>query len=60
VERLVVMWEKGGMVGAYTAPIARINATDSLVRTFICKRQTTNRGRIPKVQSPTHEMAEYA
>lgn len=39
-------------------PKARIAATESLVRKFICRFQTIKAGRIPSVQSPIHMIAE--
>jgi hypothetical protein len=44
----------------YIAPIAKIAATLHFVLVFIFKFQTMKIGKIPNVQSATHEIAEYA
>ncbi len=43
---------------AYTAPSARINATETLVRGFIARSQTRKIGRMPNVQSARADIAE--
>jgi hypothetical protein len=45
---------------AYTAPIARINATETLVRGFITRSHTRKTGRTPNVQSAQADIAECA
>lgn len=42
----------------YIAPNARIAATESFVRGFICRFHTREIGRSPRVQSTAQEMAE--
>jgi len=46
------------MEDAHMQPTARMAATESLVRKFICRFQTMKTGRMPSVQSATQEIAE--